>query len=265
MTVSPVQAISEEHAYPLVSVITPTYNAARFIRETIDSVKRQTYPYWELILVDDGSKDETVALIQEEMRDSRIRLIVMPKNGGAAVARNTGISAAGGRYLAFLDSDDLWLPEKLEKQVSYMQRNDVAFSFTRYRIIQENGTQTPFVVPIPQQIDYNGLLKNTIIGCLTVMLDREKLGVVQMPNIRTRQDTALWLQILRDGHIAYGIQEELSHYRKVVGSISSNKWKAARNTWRLYRDIEKLNFLRASWCFLHYGWNAWKKSVGQSG
>lgn len=263
MSAFPVWASQEEQALPLVSVITPTYNAVRFIRETIDSVQRQTYPHWELILIDDASRDETVALIQEEMSDSRIRLIVLPKNSGAAVARNTGIAAAKGKYLAFLDSDDLWLPQKLEKQVAFMQQNDAAFSFTRYRIIEENGTQTPFVVPIPKQIDYHGLLKNTIIGCLTVMLDREKLGAVQMPNIRTRQDTALWLQILRQGHVAYGIQEELSHYRKVEGSISSNKWKAARNTWRLYREIEKLNLVRAAWCFIHYGWNAWKKSVGQ--
>ncbi|QRG66239.1 glycosyltransferase family 2 protein [Brevibacillus choshinensis] len=265
MTVSPARSIQEGHAHPLVSVITPTYNATRFIRETIDSVKRQTYPYWELILVDDCSSDETVSLIQEELHDPRIRLIVLPKNSGAAVARNTGISAAGGKYLAFLDSDDLWLSEKLEKQVTYMQHHDVAFTFTRYRMIRENGTLTPFVVTIPQEIDYNGLLKNTIIGCLTVMLDRDKLGLVQMPNIRTRQDTALWLQILRAGHVAYGIQEELSQYRQVEGSISSNKWKAARNTWRLYRDIEKLSLVRASWCFLHYGWNAWRKRVDQRG
>lgn len=264
MTISPVPVSQAEPAHPLVSVITPTYNAARFIRETIDSVKRQTYPHWELILIDDASSDDTVPIIREELADPRIRLIVLAQNSGAAVARNTGISAANGRYIAFLDSDDLWLPQKLEKQVAFMQERDAAFSFTRYRMIQEDGTHTPYVVPIPERIDYRGLLKNTIIGCLTVMLDKEKLGTIQMPNLRIRQDTALWLNILKQGHLAYGIQEELSQYRRVAGSISSNKWKAAKNTWRLYRDIEKLSFASAAWCFVHYGWNAWKKNVGQT-
>ncbi|MFD2370799.1 glycosyltransferase family 2 protein [Brevibacillus sp. GCM10020057] len=248
-------------SHPLVSVITPAYNAARFIRATIESVKSQTYPHWELILIDDCSRDETVDLIRQEFGDPRIRLIELTCNSGAAVARNTGIQAARGKYIAFLDSDDLWLPEKLERQVAFMQERDIAFSFTQYRIIGENGPGARHVVPIPEQIDYTGLLKNTIIGCLTVMLDREKLGTVQMPNLRTRQDTALWLQILRQGHTAYGLQEVLAEYRKVDGSISSNKWKAAHQTWRLYRDIEGLNIARASWCFVHYGWNAWKKSV----
>jgi len=262
MTGSSGLAILQEHAHPLVSVITPAYNAARFIRAAIESVKRQTYPHWELILIDDCSRDETVALIQEELGDPRIQLIELAQNSGAAVARNAGIRAAKGKYLAFLDSDDLWLPEKLERQVAFMQERDAAFSFTQYRIIREDGGASRHVVPIPQRIDYHGLLKNTIIGCLTVMLDRAKLGPVQMPNIRTRQDTAMWLQILKQGYTAYGIQEVLSEYRKVEGSISSNKWKAARQTWRLYRDIEKLNLARAAWCFVHYGWNAWKKSAG---
>lgn len=254
-------ARKEDHAYPLVSVITPTYNAAKFIRNTIDSVKQQTYPHWELLLIDDCSTDETVQIIQEELKDSRIHLITLTHNGGAAVARNTGITAAKGRYIAFLDSDDLWLPQKLEKQVQFMQEKDIAFSFSRYGIIREDGTDTQFVVKIPSQIDYRGLLKNTIIGCLTVMLDTEKLGLVQMPNIRTRQDTAMWLQILKRGYVAYGMQEELSKYRKVGGSISSNKWKAAQKTWKLYREIERLSLVRAGWCFLHYAWNAFKKNA----
>ncbi|MFJ9498966.1 glycosyltransferase family 2 protein [Brevibacillus centrosporus] len=262
MMSSSVRASQDIQTQPLVSVITPTYNAAKFIKATIDSVKGQTYPHWEMILIDDASSDNTIAVIQDELNDPRIRLIALEQNGGAAVARNTGISSANGKYLAFLDSDDLWLPQKLATQVAFMQERDIAFSFTQYRIIAENGTETGVAVPIPKQIDYQGLLKNTIIGCLTVMLDREKLGTVQMPNIRTRQDTAMWLQILKQGQIAYGISEELSLYRKVGGSISSNKWKAARHTWRLYRDIEKLGLVHAAWCFLHYGWNAWKKSVG---
>lgn len=254
-------ALSKEHAYPLVSVITPTYNAAKFIKSTIDSVKSQTYPHWELILVDDCSADPTVDIISAELKDPRIQLIKLSENGGAAVARNTGIALAKGRYIAFLDSDDLWLPQKLEKQVRFMQEKNIAFSFSEYGVIREDGSDTRSVVKIPSQIDYRGLLKNTIIGCLTVMLDTEKLGVIQMPNIRTRQDTALWLQLLKKGHIAYGIQEELSKYRKVGGSISSNKWRAAQKTWRMYRDIERLGLIRSAWCFSHYAWNAIKKNV----
>ena len=149
----------------------------------------------------------------------------MEENGGAAIARNTGINCAEGKYIAFLDSDDLWLPEKLEKQVAFMQNNDLAFSFTSYQIMDQDGKLTEKVVHVPEKINYNGLLKNTIIGCLTVMLDIEKLGKVKMPNIRTRQDTATWLKILKQGHYAYGLDEVLSKYRKVENSISSKNLK----------------------------------------
>lgn len=246
----------------LISVIIPTYNAEKYILETINSVKSQTYQNWEMIIVDDCSKDNTVEIIKKEAKnDSRIKLIQLSQNCGAAIARNTAIRNAKGKYIAFLDSDDLWYPEKLEKQVAFMQENDIAFSFTSYRIINEDGTETDKIINVPKEINYKGLLKNTIIGCLTVMLDVSKLGLVQMPNIRTRQDTALWLSILKRGHKAYSIQEPLAKYRKVRGSISSNKLKMARQTWRMYRDLENLNVLHASWCFVNYAWNALKKSV----
>ncbi len=191
---------------PLVSIVTPSYNASSFIKETIQSVQSQTYKKWEMIIIDDVSKDNTCELIKEEIKkDDRIRLIELEENGGAAIARNTGINCAEGKYIAFLDSDDLWLPEKLEKQVAFMQNNDLAFSFTSYQIMDQDGKLTEKVVHVPEKINYNGLLKNTIIGCLTVMLDIEKLGKVKMPNIRTRQDTATWLKILKQGHYAYGM------------------------------------------------------------
>lgn len=215
-----------------------------------------------MIIVDDCSTDNTVEIFKSEVEgDQRIRLIQLQTNCGAAVARNIAIQSAKGRYLAFLDSDDLWYSEKLEKQVTFMQEKDVAFSFTGYEIINEDGIGTGKIIQVPKEIDYKGLLRNTIIGCLTVMLDVDKLGVVQMPNIRTRQDTALWLSILKRGHKAYSIQEPLAKYRKVRGSISSNKLKMARQTWRMYRDLENLNVLHASWCFVNYAWNALKKSV----
>lgn len=254
--------MNKDKEIPLVSVITPTYNAETYIGQTIESVKNQKYCNWEMIIVDDCSKDNTVEIIKREAEeDKRIRLIQLSKNSGAAVARNTAIQNAKGKYIAFLDSDDLWYPDKLEKQVAFMQEKDIAFSFTSYRIINEDGTETDKIIQVPKEIDYKGLLKNTIIGCLTVMLDVSKLGLVQMPNMRTRQDTATWLSILRKGYKAYGIQEPLAKYRKVSGSISSNKFKMARQTWRMYRDFEKLNIFYASWCFINYAWNALKKHL----
>lgn len=240
----------------LVSIVTPSYNASSFIKETIQSVQSQTYTNWEMIIVDDVSKDNTRELIKEEIKkDDRIQLIELQENGGAAIARNTGINCAKGKYIAFLDSDDLWLPEKLEKQLEFMQNNDIAFSFTSYQIMNQDGILTDKVVHVPEKINYNGLLKNTIIGCLTVMLDIEKLGKVQMPNIRTRQDTATWLKILRQGHYAYGLDEVLSNYRKVENSISSKKFKMAKMNWKLYREIEGLSILKSAWCFINYALN----------
>ncbi|PER82243.1 glycosyltransferase family 2 protein [Bacillus cereus] len=241
---------------PCISIITPSYNASSFIKETIQSVQSQTYKNWEMIIIDDVSKDNTCELIKEEIKkDNRIRLIELQENGGAAIARNTGINCAKGKYIAFLDSDDLWLPEKLEKQVAFMQNNDLAFSFTSYQIMDQDGNLTEKVVQVPEKINYNGLLKNTIIGCLTVMLDIEKLGKVQMPNIRTRQDTATWLKILKQGHYAYGLDEVLSKYRKVENSISSKKFKMAKMNWKLYREIEGLSIPRSAWCFVNYSLN----------
>lgn len=246
----------------LVSIITPAYNSEKYIIDTIQSVKSQTYKNWEMIIVDDYSTDNTVNIVSEEMKkDSRIKLIKLNKNQGAAIARNTGINSAKGRYIAFLDSDDLWEPNKLEVQLNFMKANNVEFSFTSYKIVNEFGEETGKIIDVPSKIDYEGLLKNTIIGCLTVMLDIQKLGLVQMPNMRTRQDTALWLSILKRGYLAYGIQQPLAKYRKKSGSISSNKIKVAKQNWKLYRDIEKLSFLKSLWCFTNYAFNGIKKNL----
>ncbi|MFJ8119879.1 glycosyltransferase family 2 protein [Bacillus mycoides] len=241
---------------PLISIIIPTYNAEKFILYTINSVKEQTYKKWEMVVIDDCSSDATIKIVEEQKRlDQRIRIIQLENNSGAAIARNRGINHAKGKYVAFLDSDDLWLPEKLEKQLAFMQKNDIAFSFTGYQIMNQAGVLTDKVVHAPEKVDYNGLLKNTIIGCLTVMLDIEKLGKVQMPNIRTRQDTATWLKILKKGHYAYGLDDILSNYRKVENSISSKKLKMAKMNWKLYREIEGLSFLKSTWCFVNYALN----------
>ncbi|NMH75169.1 glycosyltransferase family 2 protein [Bacillus sp. RO2] len=246
----------------LVSVITPSYNAEKFIAATIESVRTQTYTNWEMIIVDDCSKDTTREILKEYAAlDPRIKPIFLEENSGAAVARNTALKAAQGDYVAFLDSDDLWVPDKLEKQLAFMQKNDYAFSFTAYNLMDEDGKPLDKVIDVPKQIDYKGLLKNTIIGCLTVMIDTRKVEPLQMPLIRTRQDFALWLKVLRQGHIAYGMQEPLANYRIVEGSISSNKLKTAKRNWYVYREIEKLSLPYASWCFVNYAFYAIKKRV----
>lgn len=246
----------------LVTIITPVYNSERFIKKTIESVSKQTYKNWELILIDDCSTDNSSEIIQDLSKDdNRIRYIRLEKNSGAAVARNTGLEKAQGRYIAFLDSDDLWEPNKLEKQLQFMMNNDIGFSFTAYKLIDEKGNSLNKIVNVPEQIDYNGLLKNTIIGCLTVMIDRDKIGDFRMPLVRAGQDTATWLSILRNGYNAYGLNEPLAKYRKVKGSISSNKIKALRRTWNTYRNLEKLPLIKSIYVFLCYILNAIKKNI----
>lgn len=254
--------LDNNHIDSLVSVITPSYNSSRYIGEAIQSVLAQTYTNWEMIIVDDCSVDHSLEIIHGFVqKDSRIKVLSTETNMGAAAARNKAIEHAKGRYIAFLDSDDQWFPEKLEKQLRFMQDNDYSFSFSNYTIMDEDGHSTEKVVHVPESIDYKGLLKNTIIGCLTVMLDTEKISPIRMPEIRTRQDFALWLNILKRGHIAFGIPEVLAKYRVGKGSISSNKLKAAKRNWAIYREMEGLGFFYSTWCFMNYVYNAVKKRL----
>ncbi|MBB6449892.1 teichuronic acid biosynthesis glycosyltransferase TuaG [Geomicrobium halophilum] len=249
---------SEDEA--LVSIITPTYNSADFIQETINSVLNQTYQKWELIIVDDCSTDNTLSLIQS-YNDARISYYKLKRNSGAAVARNTAIQYSQGDFLAFLDSDDLWEENKLKEQIQFMKENDVGFTFTGYRIIKEDGNSTYNYVKPPSVIAYKDLLKNTAIGCLTVMIDKNKIPDIKMPDVRAGQDTACWLSILKQGHKAYGINQELAYYRNVDNSISSNKFKALKRVWKIYRDLEGLNIFKSSWYFSHYVKNALLKRI----
>ncbi|MEX3745330.1 MULTISPECIES: glycosyltransferase family 2 protein [Lysinibacillus] len=245
--------------HPLVSIITPSFNSSRFIEDTVSSVLNQTYPHFELIIVDDCSKDNSWEMITAFSKsDVRIKIYQLEKNSGAAAARNYGIQAANGKYLAFLDSDDLWDQHKLEVQVKFMESNNYTFSFTNYNMIDEKGNTLNKTVTCPSVIDYNSLLKNTTIGCLTVMLNIEQLGKPVMPNLQP-EDTALWLKILRNNNKAYCLQEVLASYRIVGNSASSNKLKVAKKMWIVYRKSENINRLKTSWYFVHYAWNAVKK------
>lgn len=244
---------------PLVSIITPSYNSEHFVADTIQSVLNQTYPHFELIIVDDCSEDNSLEILTTfREKDERIKIYKLKKNSGAAIARNYGIQVAKGKYLAFLDSDDLWDTNKLALQVEFMESNNYVFSFTNYRTIDEQGNPLNKVVQCPSVMDYKGLLKNTTIGCLTVMLNIEQLGKPKMPDLQP-EDTALWLKILRDDNKSYCLQEELASYRIVGNSASSNKLKVAQKMWVVYRKSENINLLKASWYFLHYAWNAAKK------
>jgi teichuronic acid biosynthesis glycosyltransferase TuaG len=241
----------------MISIITPIYNDGKYIEETIRSVISQTYEDWEMIVIDDDSKDDGPELVQRIANtDSRIRLISMPENVGAARARNRGIEEACGRYIAFIDGDDVWKNEKLECQLDFMKRKKVGFSYTSYSIVSEDGVLLKRKVSIPNLLDYKGLLKNTAIGCSTVMIDKRVFGDFRMPDKRAGQDTATWLMLLRTGECAYGFDEILASYRLVKGSVSSNKFGALKRTWKTYRDFENLSLLFSIYCFIQYIFNA---------
>jgi teichuronic acid biosynthesis glycosyltransferase TuaG len=248
----------------LVSIITPVYNCEKLISETINCVLNQTYKNWEMLLVDDCSTDDSARIVKEfSKKDSRVKYIKLEKNSGAAVARNTALENSNGRFIAYLDSDDLWKSDKLEKQVDFMLKNNYAFTCTDYEKIDENGKSLNKVIKIPKKVNYNLYLRNTIIQTVGVMVDTKITGkeVLVMPNIRRRQDAATWCQILKAGHNCYALSENLSYYRVVTNSLSSNKFKAVKGTWSLYRDIEKLPLLKSCYCFVGYAFNAVKKRI----
>ncbi len=248
-------------APPIVSIVTPARDAARFLPETIRSVRDQTEPRWELLVVDDASRDSTPEIVAELAReDPRVRLLRLPENRGAAAARNAGMDAAQGRYVAFLDSDDLWLPEKLEVQIEFMERTGAVFTFAEYRMIDEDGRILGRPVRVPPAIDYRGLLKNTVIGCLTVMLSRETLDGTRMPDLGRHEDLATWFAILKRGVTAHGIPRDLARYRIVRGSRSRDKLSTAAHLWKVYRRVERLPVHDALWCFGHYAWRAYLKN-----
>lgn len=239
----------------LVSIIMPAYNSARFIGEAINSVLAQTYTNWELLIVDDCSKDSTAEIVAA-FSDPRIHYQRNVNNMGAAETRNHALKRAQGRYIAFLDSDDLWEPEKLEKQIAFMEKNGYAFTFSDYRIMKENGTWTGKILHMPASLSYHQYLRNTAIGCLTVVIDRLKTGDFLMPNIKSSHDMALWLLIMKRGFRAYATPECLASYRLVSTSNTAKKYKAAQDVWRVYRNVEHLSICYSAFCFCGYAIHA---------
>ncbi|HCC00880.1 MAG TPA: glycosyl transferase [Ruminococcaceae bacterium] len=245
----------------LVSVIMPVYNKERYLEDAVHSVLTQTYPNWELILVDDCSTDRSPLMIEAyRQKDERVRAYCMPQNGGAALARNRALEMAKGRYVAFLDADDLWKPQKLEKQLLKMHQNNWEFTFTAIEMIDAEGELRRSKRQVKDTVNYRFLLSNTIIACSSVIIDRSIVGDFRMPSVRKGQDFATWLSLLRDGRfLAHGIDEVLLQYRIAPGAISSNKAAALARTWRIYREQEHLSLLPACWHFSWYVFHAVKK------
>ena len=236
----------------ICSIVMPAFNAVQYIECAIKSVQAQTYREWELIVVDDGSSDGTTDVVRAlAVSDSRIKLIELPGNSGAAYARNAGIMLATGRFIAFLDSDDVWLPEKLDVQLNFMMENKVAFSFTSYFRMDRYGNECG-VIGVPSKVDYRTLLKTCVIGCLTVVYDTMLIGKVNMPSGTGREDFATWLSILKRVDYAFGINQTLAKYRVYDDQSSARKTQMAMENWRLYRNIEKLSLPTSLYYFSHY-------------
>lgn len=248
----------------LVSIITPLYNSEKFILSTINSVLQQTYSNWEMIIVDDFSTDKGVDLIMSVIiaSNSKIKLIKLNENLGVAQARNSALNVANGRFIAFLDSDDIWHPEKLDRQVSFMLKQNIPISFTSYRLIDENENYKNHIIHSIEEVDYTGYLKNTIIGFSTSMIDTKHTGnEFRFSNMRSREDTDLWIRLLKNGHTAHGISNALVDYRIHSSSITANKFHSAIQVWDLYFNKHALGLFKATYYFLFYIFNTIKKRM----
>ncbi|MDE6142653.1 MAG: glycosyltransferase [Muribaculaceae bacterium] len=223
--------------YGLVSIITPSYNCAAFIGETIESILSQTYQNWELLITDDCSSDNSREIINEYCaRDSRIKLFKLEKNSGAGVARNNSIEEAKGRYIAFCDSDDRWYPDKLERQIEFMEIKGCALSYSSYDICNEAGDIIGYV-ECQKQLSKGTIIRDNGIGCLTAIYDAGKIGKHFMPSLRKRQDWCLWIDIINKVGEAKGLQEPLALYRDRANSISSNKIEMLKFNYEVYHTF----------------------------
>ena len=243
-----------------VSIIVPMYNAEKFIGKTIESVLSQTYENWEMLIMNDVSTDNSLAVVNEyAKKDDRIMVVNTEKNMGVVKGRNHLIDLANGKYIAFLDADDYWHSQKLEKQIQFMKEKNAGISCTEYTRVKENGEKINEVV-IKSEISYTDMLKNNYLGCLTVMYDVEKVGKRYFKELEKNEDYVLWLEIVKDVNTIYGLKENLAYYRVLDNSRSSNKVKTAKVRWEIYRKIEKLPLLKSIYYFMHYAVRAVLKS-----
>jgi len=246
---------------PLVSIITPVYNASCWLTEMLESVQRQTFPDWEHILVDDGSADGSDQIVERAAKkDSRIRLIRMSHNSGPAMARNRGIEDARGRYLAFLDADDLWLEQKLERCLRFMMENNYGFVYHAFRYLSSDGKSVGTVVRGPAELTVrNHFVRRGTGDCMSVMIDRERIPEFHFVHQegKTHEDWQTWLWLVKRGHTGHLLAEDLGRYRKSEGSRNAGKLAAARLVWQMYRRSEKLPLLRAASWWAQYAWNSY--------
>lgn len=248
-----------------VSIITPNYNGVRYLSYAIESVLNQTWDNWEMIIIDDCSTDQSISMIEQyRAKEPRIKLLFSQNNAGPANARNIGLNHASGQYIAFLDSDDIWFPQKLEKQIIFMQTNDVALTFSSYEIIDSKNSPIGHV-DAPLHLSFDEELKGNSIGNLTAIYDQTKLGKRTFKSIG-HEDYLFWLAIMQEIHETKGMNEIFAQYRIANTSISSNKLRAATWTWHIYFHELKLGLLKSSYYFIHYCFkslNKYKKLVGK--
>lgn len=269
----------------LISVIVPVYGAEDYIAKTVAMVEAQTFENWELLLIEDASPDKSAQVVRSALagcgqqdvsadlsgqisnvrtaevytdeQDRRILLLCKEKNEGAAAARNTGLKLAQGRYIAFLDADDVWFPDKLAREFAFLQERQAGFVFSAYEFGTQDAAPTGKIVHVPPVLTYKEALSRTVIFTTTVLLDRERIAdeLIEMPLVES-EDTATWWQILRAGHKAYGLDETLAIYRRPPKSLSSNKIKALRRIWNLYRRQERLSVFRSLRYFIPWAFRA---------
>lgn len=244
----------------MISIIVPVYNCAPYIAHTIEMVQKQTYKDWELILVNDCSTDESAEIISDYMersKDERIKLFHNAQNMGAAATRNHGLQMATGRFIAFLDADDVWFPVRLERGLSFMKDKQAGFVFSSYEFGDEHANPTGKVVQVPEKLSYREALSRTVIFTTTTLFDTQIIPkeLLNMPIVAS-EDTATWWQILRSGYTAYGLKEVLAIYRRPANSLSSNKLQAIKRIWNLYRRVEKLSLLESFYHFVFWAYRA---------
>lgn len=246
-----------------ISVIIPNFNASAFIAGTLDSILAQTYTNWEAIIIDDCSTDASVEIINSYVaKDNRFRLLQCPSNtGGPAGPRNFGLKAADGDYIAFLDSDDLWLPNKLEAQLKFMADKNAHLSSTSYSLIDEKGNDLVKVVKAEPKMYFNKYLRKTSIGFSTSVIKRDLLQGIEFKKLPIAEDFAFWLDVFRNGDVMFGLDEVLAKYRVQKTSLSANKFKSARQIWKIYRNIEKISLPKTAFYFSCYAFNAMRKRL----
>lgn len=246
-----------------VDIIMPVYNGEEYIEEAINSIKQQTYKNWRLIIIDDASIDNTINVIENNINDikNKVLLIKSDKNIGSAEARNLGIRKSDNRYIAFLDSDDIWHKDKLKKQIDFMEKNNYGFTYTLFTYLKEQKKKV--VKVFPKSLNYKRALGNTSILTSTVIIDTQNIARenIIMPNVPPCEDTATWWKILKKGYIAYGLRENLTFYRIRKNSISANKLINFKVNWKIYRELEKLSIIKSSYYFINYVINAIVKRI----